>query len=89
MISRWTGLGLIGARTKTQFNGVGRLRTYISFTHSSVLVKAPLWIVTTPSSTVLCSACIIGLNVYGIKRPRIGNLPSRRTILSLKPNCLR
>jgi hypothetical protein len=24
-----------GARTKTQFNGVGRLRTYISFTHSA------------------------------------------------------
>ena len=23
------------ARTKTQFNGVGRLRTYISFTHST------------------------------------------------------
>ena len=34
----WTGLVLrleIGARTKTQFNGVGRLRTYISFTHSA------------------------------------------------------
>jgi len=33
------GMGLvlrleIGARTKTQFNGVPRLRTYISFTHS-------------------------------------------------------
>jgi hypothetical protein len=34
----WTELILrleIGARTKTQFNGVGRLRTYISFTHSA------------------------------------------------------
>jgi hypothetical protein len=34
----WTGLVLrleIGARTKTQFNGVGRPRTYISFTHSA------------------------------------------------------
>ena len=46
--------------------------------------KAPLRIVTTPSSTVLCSACIIGLNVYGAKRPCIGNLPSRRTIQSSK-----
>jgi hypothetical protein len=25
----------IGARTKAQFNGVGRLRTYISFTRSA------------------------------------------------------
>jgi hypothetical protein len=27
-------LGPAGAETKAQFNGVGRLRTYISFTHS-------------------------------------------------------
>src|SRR5712671_2615692 len=53
-----------------------------------LLVKAPLC-VTTPSSTVLCSAYMIGLTIYGIKRPCVGNLSSRPTILSLKPNCLR
>ncbi len=54
-----------------------------------VLVKAPPWIVTAPSPTVLCSAYMIGLAIYGIKRPRAGNLSSRPTILLLKPNCLR
>jgi hypothetical protein len=49
---------------------------------SVVLVKAPPWIVTTPSSTVLCSAFRIGLTIYGIKRPFVGNLLSRPTILS-------
>jgi hypothetical protein len=68
--------------SKAQFNGVGRLRTYIQLHAFGVRVKAPLRIVTTPSSTVLCSACIIDLNVYGAKRPHIGNLPSGRTILS-------
>src|SRR6202022_3197263 len=53
-----------------------------------LLVKAPLC-VTTPSSTVLCSASMIGLTIYGIKRPCVGNLSSRPTILSLKPNCFR
>jgi hypothetical protein len=74
-------------RSKIRFSGVGRLRTYISFT--GVLVKAPPWIVTAPSSTVMCSAYMNGLPIYGIKRPRVGNLSSRPTILSLKPNCLR
>jgi hypothetical protein len=73
------------ARTEVQFNGVGRLRTYISFT----LVKARLWIVTTPSSTALCSAYMIGLPIYGIRRPGVGNLSSEPTILTLKTNCLR
>src|SRR6266478_349893 len=82
----WTDIRF-GARTETKFNGVGRLRTYISFT--GVLVKAPPWIVTAPSSKVLCSAYMIGLPIYGIKRPRVGNLSSRPTILSLGPNCLR
>jgi hypothetical protein len=36
-----------------------------------------------------CSACTIGLNVYGTKRLLIGNLPSRRTIRSSKkPACV-
>jgi hypothetical protein len=37
-VRMWMGLFLRlenGARTKTQFNGVGRLRTYITFTHSA------------------------------------------------------
>src|SRR5882762_7508444 len=51
--------------------------------------KLDLWIVTTPSSTALCSAYMIGLTIYRIKRPRIGNLSSGPTILLLKPNCLR
>src|SRR5260221_1756080 len=54
-----------------------------------VLMKARLWIVTTPSSTILCSVSMIGLPIYGIRRPSVGNLSSGPTILSLKPNCLR
>ncbi|MGY4441285.1 hypothetical protein [Bradyrhizobium sp. LM2.3] len=36
-----------------------------------VLVKAPPWTVTTPSLTVPCSAYMIGLSIYGIKRSRV------------------
>jgi hypothetical protein len=64
--------------------------TYISFTHlrSSLVKSSTADRQHSNFTTVLCSACIIGLNVYGAKRPLIGNLPSRRTIMLSKETCL-
>jgi len=50
-------------------------------------VNGPLWAVRSLPAHRYCPARI-GPSICGAKRPSIGNLPSRPTILSLKTNCL-
>ena len=53
-----------------------------------VRLTSRLRIVTAPSSTVVCSACMIGLTVYDVKRPCIGNLSTRLMTLWSRTSCL-